>query len=619
MHACELAIRAQLRIPDNRTVEQWILDQRIRPPGSARGTQMDLSLTPWLREPCEAVADNHNREVVIVAPTGAGKTTVLDASLLRATREDPGSILLAMQTDEDADAYYDERLEPMLQSLDGIGDMIRALPRGKRRKGELVLPHMTCFVVGAKMSAFQRKSVRYVFLDEVWQIKHGLVAEARGRHHDRWNARVVLTSQGGWQHVDTDNGRVKTELFEAWERTDRREWHFVCPECGTSQPWKWSGLKWADEKRADGSIDDTAITQSTHYQCATCETKFHDDIAARRLLANSGRYEAQNPQPLTVPGKHVGFHCNALTLYYVAWSTLVLEWKKASELTAAGDKSALQVFVQKRLAEFWKDEEDEPGVVLGGAGYRFADYANGEAWEGEVYRFMTIDRQRDHFWVVIRAWKSDGSSRMLWAGKVLTVDGLRELQLRMKVINDYTFEDAQYDTQFVYDDCVRFDSNGGRLKLPDGKPHKLDGWIGIHGSGDAGFVIHPRIGRPFKRIFSKLGMAISSSGGRARYLFFSNEGAKDILAKHRGGHAASWEIPDDAGNDWHVQINSEIKKDTIAKLTKQVVRRWVKIGSRPNHLWDCEVMQIVAALIKGVIAAPVAEAEKVVDVPAEQA
>ena len=583
MHACELAIRAQLRIPDNRTVEQWIVDQRIRPPGSARGTQMDLSLTPWLREPCEAVADNHNREVVIVAPTGAGKTTVLDASLLRATREDPGSILLAMQTDEDADAYYDERLEPMLQSLDGIGDMIRALPRGKRRKGELVLPHMTCFVVGAKMSAFQRKSVRYVFLDEVWQIKHGLVAEARGRHHDRWNARVVLTSQGGWQHVDTDNGRVKTELFEAWERTDRREWMFVCPECGTAQPWKWSGLKWADEKRADGSIDDTAITQSTHYQCAKCETKFHDDIAARRMLANSGRYEAQNPQPLTVPGKHVGFHCNALTLYYVAWSTLVLEWKKASELTAAGDKSALQVFVQKRLAEFWQDEEDEPGVVLGGAGYRFADYANGEAWEGEVHRFLTIDRQRAHFWAVCSAWKSDGSSRLLWAGKVLTVEGLRELQQRMKVADWATFLDSQYETGLCYDDCARY------------------GWTALHGSGENGFMHNPPGKKPVRKIFSTLKIAQAPNGGRARYVFFANEGAKDILAKHRGGHAAPWEIPDDVGADFTVQINAEIKKDTIQKVTKAVCRRWVRVGNRPNHLWDCCVMQIVAALIKGVI------------------
>ena len=601
MHACELAIRAQLRIPDNRTVEQWIVDQRIRPPGSARGTQMDLSLTPWLREPCEAVADNHNREVVIVAPTGAGKTTVLDASLLRATREDPGSILLAMQTDEDADAYYDERLEPMLQSLDGIGEMIRALPRGKRRKGELVLPHMTCFVVGAKMSAFQRKSVRYVFLDEVWQIKHGLVAEARGRHHDRWNARVVLTSQGGWQHVDTDNGRVKTELYEAWERTDRREWMFVCPECGTAQPWKWSGLKWADEKRADGSIDDTAITQSTHYQCAKCETKFHDDIAARRMLANSGRYEAQNPQPLTVPGKHVGFHCNALTLYYVAWSTLVLEWKKASELTAAGDKSALRVMIQKRLAEFWVDEEDEPGVVLGGAGYRFADYANGEAWEGEVHRFLTIDRQRDHRWAACRAWKSDGSSRLLWFGKILTTEGCRELQQRMKVADWATFEDAQYETGEVYDECARY------------------GWTALHGSGDSGFTHNPPGKKPVRKIYSTLKQAQAPGGGRARYVFFANEGGKDILAKHRGGHSATWEIPDDAGVDDHTHINSEIKKDVVQKVTKQIIRRWCRIGSRPNHGWDCEVMQIVAALIKGVIAAPVAEAEKVVDVPAEQA
>jgi len=232
-----------------------------------------------------------------------------------------------------------------------------------------------------------------------------------------------------------------------------------------------------------------------------------------------------------------------------------------------------------------------------------------------VHRFMTIDRQRDHFWAVVRAWKSDGSSRLLWAGKVLTVDGLREIQLRMKVINNHTFQDAQYDTFAVYCDCVRFDSNGGRPYLPNGLRHKLDGWIALHGSGESGFTIHPRVGRPIKSIFSRPGEA-DGGGGKARYFFFSNEGTKDILARYRGGHASAWEIPDDAGLDYHTQINSEIKKDTIAKLTKQVVRRWIKIGNRPNHLWDCEVMQIIPALIKGVIAAPVAEAEKVVDATA---
>lgn len=590
-HPAITAYRQQLRIPDSRTVADWCFAQRIRPPGSARGTQLDVSLTPWLREPLEAIADNHNREVVMVMPTGAGKTTVLDASLLRATREDPGSILLAMQNEADADMYFDERLEPMLLDLEGIGSMIRALPRGKRRKGELVLPHMTIFCVGANVSAFQRKSVRYVFLDEVWQIKHGLVAEARGRHHDRWNARVVLVSQGGWEYVDTDSGRVKTELFEAWSRTDKREWCFECPQCKTVQPFKWRQLKWADAKKVDGSIDEAALQASVHYLCENeaCGAKFEDTISNRRALANSGRYVATSKEFLQVPGRHIGFHCNALTAYYVAWTTLVHEWLKASELAAAGDKTALQVFVQKRLAEFWQEADDNPGVQLGGAGYRMADYLDGQTWEGEVHRFFTIDRQRDHFWGVIRAWKPDGSSRLLWAGKLLTTESIRELQQRMKVKDWATFQDAQHDTGSVYDDCARY------------------GWTALHGSGESGFTHHPPGKKPVTKFFSTLKQAQAPGGGSARYVFFSNEGCKDELAKLRGGKGPAWEIPDDAGLDYHTQLSSEIKKDIVQKTTKQIVRRWVKIGSRPNHLWDAETMQVCAALIKGVIAAEAAE------------
>ena len=69
-----------------------------------------------------------------------------------------------------------------------------------------------------------------------------------------------------------------------------------------------------------------------------------------------------------------------------------------------------------------------------------------------------------------------------------------------------------------------------------------------------------------------------------------------MSAKHRGGHSATWEIPDDDVVDYHTHINS--KKDVIQKVTKQIIRRWCRIGSRPNHEWDCEVMHIVAALIK---------------------
>jgi Phage terminase large subunit (GpA) len=598
------AARAQLRVPDSRSVADWIFDQRIRPPNSARGTQLDISLTPWLREPLEAVADNHNREVVLLMGTGSGKTTILDGALLYSCKEDPGSILLAMQTDEDADGYFDERLEPMLYELAGVGDMIRSLPRGKRRKGELVMPHMTVFVVGAKISAFQRKSVRYVLLDEVWQIKHGLVSEARARHHDRWNARVVLASQGGWESIDTDSGNVKTELFEAWERTDRNEWSFVCPQCGESHPWNARQIKWtADYKLADGSTDEAAIVQSCGYECKACMTRFPDNIATRRMLANSSRFVRTNENFVRSPGLHVGYRVPAPTLYYVAWSTLALEFIKAAHMAAAGDRTLLIAFTQKREAQFWRDPDDDPGAMVIGSGYCKAEYMNGEKVDNEAFRFLTVDRQRDHFWAVCRAWRLDGTSRLVWEGKVLTVDNIVALQDTLKIgtfvdpgdkkTYRFTFMDGQYETGQVYDDCVR------------------NGWTAMHGASQDGFWHVPPNRKRVRKFYSPRNFAVSPSGGRARYFHWAGDKVKDTLAILRDGKAASWETPDDASLDYRVQISSEVKKDVLNKVTKRAEQRWVKVGAKPNHMWDAEAMQVALAMIYRVIHALETPAEEI--------
>jgi hypothetical protein len=41
-------------------------------------------------------------------------------------------------------------------------------------------------------------------------------------------------------------------------------------------------------------------------------------------------------------------------------------------------------------------------------------------------------------------------------------------------------------------------------------------------------------------------------------------------------------------------MNSEIKRDTVDRVTKQVKQRYVLV-KKHNHLWDCEAMQLVAA------------------------
>ncbi len=127
----------------------------------------------------------------------------------------------------------------------------------------------------------------------------------------------------------------------------------------------------------------------------------------------------------------------------------------------------------------------------------------------ETRRIMTIDRQRDHFWAVVRAWRTDGSSRLLWRGKLLTVEQCNDVATRFAVEPQLVCEDAQYSTAQVYEDCIRF------------------GWTALHGSGDDGFT-HLIAGKKVQRFYSPL-KTTEVPGGRARYMFWASDPVKDVL------------------------------------------------------------------------------------------
>jgi hypothetical protein len=53
----------------------------------------------------------------------------------------------------------------------------------------------------------------------------------------------------------------------------------------------------------------------------------------------------------------------------------------------------------------------------------------------------------------------------------------------------------------------------------------------------------------------------------------------------------TWEIAEDAGDDYLAQMDSEQR---VRKGGKWL---WERIGKRPNHYWDCEAMQVAAAVM----------------------
>ena len=564
----------------------WAAGGKITIPNSAVSSRYDPASAPWFIEPLDFATNGEMHEGYVIAPTGSGKTTLFDLLIPYWIANAPGSILAIQATDPEAADYAEKRLNPILDSCDEIKTMLVALARHKRKRDSITFPHMDLELVGANMSSLQRKSKRYVLGDECWLWKHGLMGEARARMHDRWNRVALWVSQGGFEK----QGDIETELYAGWKESDRREWHFQCPECGTVQMFLRKNLHWTTQNNDAGELDIPAIIQSTEYHCGNCAAVFADTPINRRTLADSGRYVVTNPNHK--PRVH-GWHYNSLTVYRIPWSEFAVAWAKAKISKDNEDRMPLQIAIQKRLAEFWRIQDATPHVTLSAADYSKRDLENGELIDNEIMRFFTMDRQRDHRWGVIRAWRSDGSSRLLWEGKILTKEAARELQLKYKVRDQFTFQDSQYEPGEVYDECVQY------------------GWIALKGDGKQKSFRHtPPRGNPFRAFYSTIYRARAPHGGMAKYVYWAMEGIKDEMVQMRaGGRRPPFEHPQDTSADWLKQMVSEVK-DPNGIYNNH---------GRPNHLWDCECMQVAAAMMMRILVGIAEGPADSVDTSAESA
>ena len=556
----KVAFFRNFRPPSDLTPSAWASNRVVIADGLT--PRYDVANAPWQRGPMDAIADPTIKEVVYLAPIGTGKTTFMEAGLSYIISEDPGPTLLVGQTDDDLKDWAETRMDYAIQNTPEVAALLPK-DRHKKRKMEILFPSMSLFMTGANLSGLQSKSMRRVFCDEAWQYKPGMLNEARGRLHDRWNRQFFILSQAG---VAGD------ELDKAWRNTDQREFSFACPGCGSVQPWMWSNVVFSD----DENLDNLTRAKSAHLKCANadCDWVCPDSPQPRRALAESAEYV---PSATGMPG-HVGFHYNVLCNWRKPLWEIVLLWLEAKAAIKQGNVDPLRQFIQKRLAEPWEEDLTDNREALVGDGYLVSEYADGKQIEDEAHRFLTVDKQRDHFWAGVRAWKANGESMQLWYGRVETFDAVHDIALRYKVKPQCVFVDAQYDTDQVYSACARMN------------------WTALHGSGQKSFAFKKQNGDIVHRAFTRFQEAAASGGGRARYAHWASDRIKDILHSHRTGKAAAWQIPDDASQDFLKQIDSEVKREVTNSKTKQVEYRWVRTRNN-NHAWDVEAMQIVAALM----------------------
>ena len=565
------AFRKAITPPSDMDVVEWAC-KYVKLPQSARSPNFDIDSTPWLRWPMLQIADDENKEVVLMAPVGSGKTTMLEGLLPWIIAEEPGATLVTMQTDDDARAWVDTRFHPSLKTNDKVEPLLpRGKNRGNFRKGEILFPHMPLHIGGANLANLQSKSIRWVYGDEVWIWKDGMLEEARRRTHDRWNSRVVLVSQGGSEGDQFDR---------AFEDAEIHDFCFSCPECDERQRYMWKQVKFEKIKTEAEEWDWDAISATVGYECANgdCKTIFEDKPESRRKLAASGEYVSRGNN--AKPGR-VSATYPAMAVWWIDWSKLVHEWITAQDARKRLNLAPLRQFIQKRLAQSWVEPNETVSLKGATDAYKMREYFDGEKWEDENFRFMTVDVQQDHFWVVIRAWSIEGKSRLLYEGKIDEWEGLRMLRDRMRVPNRCVFVDRGYRPDTVAIECRK------SMKADD--PNAWNCLLGEESNGYATKVRKRRVIKPF----SSIQRARTNTGVYYKYVKFSNLLAKDTLSALMRGEGNDWQIGVDHSKEYLKQMQNERKVEVSpGKWRYQVSKHWVG-----NHLWDCETMQIVAASI----------------------
>ena len=570
MNPLAQGIRDGIKLAFDGTILDWASDH-VSFPNSDRASRFDPSVAPWLNAPLLAASDDETTQVFLRAPTGGGKTTMMETLACFIVAQKPGPTLFVGQTDDMVKDWTESRLLPIFNECKPVKDLFPE-DRHALRKTTILFPHMVLFAGGANMTNLQEKSMRYCIGDEVWRWKSGMIKELKARHHDRWNRKTLLVSQG-W-----DAGH---EADAEWDSGTREVWGWTCSHCGNWQRYLFDQIEYTSERDEKGGILWDKVQDSVRMKCEHCETRYKDDASTRRNLANSATYRALNPHPVR---GHRSFEYPAYAVWWIPWFSIVKEWIEANEAKSSGNLEPLKQFIQKRKAQTWQDEvtSDLPEITTGD--YAKAEYLEGQKIDGEHRRFMCVDKQRDHFWCIVRAFRVDGSSMLLHESRPLTWETLDAIQQQFDIMPRCVVVDAGYDTPLVYEQCAR------------------RGWTASHGSGQDGFY-HIDNGRRTRRFVSKIeGAQAGSDGLKCAYFFFSNEGIKDKLASLRQADATpKWEVARDVSEDYRKQMLSEMKKDVTNSKTKQVEQRWVRIGGRPNHLWDCECIALASAMLAGVL------------------
>jgi len=588
-------MRRRRRIP----VGEWARKHRVMTMGRFRGSRWQGDVTPYLDGIMDASFHPSVEEVYLCATPQTGKSESILNCLGYAIDRAPGPIL----------ATYPDELTAKENSQDRVLPMIKQSPRlasylTGRDDDEAIyrinLAHVPLYFAWASSAArLANKPIRYAVGDEVDKYPEtagkkeaGPLDLLRARMATyRWGRKLWMISTPSIEEgpIWVALTREAEIVFDYW---------VVCPDCG-----KWllmhfeklpkGGLAWPDNERDANRVETLDLAR---YECDQCGALWDDYMRDRAVHAGrwfSREGEGQQSVPLSESirerqPRKIGFHLPSWLSPFVGLSEIA-----GAFLRSLGDKNKLKDFNNRYKAEPWLHIEqarredrilalrdDRPRMAVPGGG---------------VVACLTagVDTQDDGVWYEIRAW-GWGLERESWQireGFIPKMNPGRDDDLDLLAV--YLFESEYQD--------VDGKKHRVRFAVQDAMGHRASSVIDF-ARRHRGLIVPSRgaPGKPRQHIAQTNwefypGTKKPIPGGLKLITvdthFFKNR--LDSKLDVNPADPGAWRYHSETTEDWARQMCSEAldEKD-----------QWVQIGSRPNHGWDCSVLNLVAAEILGVAA-----------------
>lgn len=580
---------------------QWAELHKELPPQNADASgKINYDLFPASKFFFEWAKNPRNRRCTGLCCSQSCKTEDMITIIQYDVSEDPTPTMWVMAVADQCKEFGKDRLFP---AFENCASSWEHAPKDRRHwtSNYIKFDTMSLFLRGANSKAKLKSSpIGKIICDERDMWAKGAINTLRKRLTTFSDPREFSMGVGGV---------VNDELHTDWKSGSQTFYHFRCVKCGCSQPWRFgkaSSVYWKHERACGGVVFDNydvtrpngiweldAVEREAKWECENADCRYRHDKSDKLAMIKSCHEYHSNPRALPA---HYSFTRQLAMLNWdeADWGKIARRFIEAKMALKHGDVEKMKTWVQEDCGEPW-----ESPVLYHQAGDisdRKGEYKLGQMWmdikepdkmEKNTVLILTFDRQlMQKLRYVVRQWRTNGQSRLVWEGWKPSLDDLRAFQLE----------------KGIKDKCMWGDAQGP--KVSEFRMFALRvGWGMLSGESEKYFSISET--RDGKKVQFRQGWRLTSFDpgigtshegrlGNMEATLWSNFWYKDKLYFHfiKGGFAPLWEYPSDVSGEYISELGScELREKELSDGTTE--QYFHKTG--PDHAADCEQMQLVVA------------------------